>query len=94
MEEELPVLFHVPTLGRDEECLLFSLFHVPVRLILDSGSLEGLSEWERLTSCFLRPLPSPFSEDAWLCGDLFRHPLAWYGRDKDMSGREGLETGV
>lgn len=50
MEEELPVLFQVPTLGREEECLLFSLFHVPFLLRL--GSLEGLSEWDLEMSCF------------------------------------------
>lgn len=62
-EEELPVRFHVPTRGRDVECclaltplllaLLFSRFHVPVRLKRDdvtSCGREGLSECERLAS--------------------------------------------
>lgn len=64
-DEELPVRFHVPTRGNDVECLplltltpppplLFSLFHVPVRLNRDdvtSWGRDGLSEWERLMSC-------------------------------------------
>lgn len=61
-EDELPVRFHVPTRGRDVECclplalllaLLFSRFHVPVRLKRDDATScgrEGLSECERLTS--------------------------------------------
>lgn len=65
-DEELPVLFHVPTRGKDVECLpalpppapvlLFSRFQVPVRLKRDevaSCGRDGLSEWERLTSCLL-----------------------------------------
>lgn len=65
-DEELPVRFHVPTRGNDVECLpplpppppalLFSLFQVPVRLKRDevtSCGRDGLSEWERLTSCLL-----------------------------------------
>lgn len=64
-DDELPVLFHVPTRGNDVECLpaippppppLFSLFQVPVRLNRDdvtSCGRDGLSEWERLTSCLL-----------------------------------------
>lgn len=65
-DDELPVLFHVPTLGNDDECLPplapppppppFSLFHVPVRLNRDdvtSCGRDGLSECERLTSCLL-----------------------------------------
>lgn len=64
-DDELPVLFHVPTRGKDVECLLplpppppplFSRFHVPVRLKREdvtSCGRDGLSEWERLTSCLL-----------------------------------------
>lgn len=63
-DDELPVLFHVPTRGKDVECLpplppppplLFSRFQVPVRLKRDVTSCgrDGLSEWERLTSCLL-----------------------------------------
>ena len=67
-DEELPVLFHVPTRGNDVECLLplpppppppplpFSRFQVPVRLKRDdvtSCGRDGLSDWERLTSCLL-----------------------------------------
>lgn len=62
-EDELPVRFHVPTRGNDVECLPlfappppFSRFHVPVRLKRDdvaSCGRDGLSEWERLTSCLL-----------------------------------------
>lgn len=63
-EEELPVLFHVPTRGSDVECLapppppalLCSRFQVPVRLKRDEAAScgrEGLSEWERFTSCLL-----------------------------------------
>lgn len=64
-DEELPVLFHVPTRGNDVECLPplppppplpFSRFQVPVRLNRDdvtSCGRDGLSEWERLTSCLL-----------------------------------------
>lgn len=65
-EDELPVLFHVPTRGKDVECfplvpppvpvLLFSRFQVPVRLKRDevaSCGRDGLSEWERLASCLL-----------------------------------------
>lgn len=65
-DDELPVLFHVPTRGNDVECLLplpappppllFSRFQVPVRLKRDevtSCGRDGLSDWERLTSCLL-----------------------------------------
>lgn len=64
-DDELPVLFHVPTRGSDVECfpplpppppLPFSRFQVPVRLKRDdvtSCGRDGLSEWERLTSCLL-----------------------------------------
>lgn len=64
-DDELPVLFHVPTRGSDVECLpplppppppLFSRFQVPVRLKRDdvtSCGRDGLSDWERLTSCLL-----------------------------------------
>lgn len=61
-EDELPVLFHVPTRGNDVECLpppapppLFSRFQVPVRLKRDVTSCgrDGLSECERTTSCLL-----------------------------------------
>lgn len=55
-DDELPVLFHVPTRGNDVECLLplpppppppFSRFQVPVRLKRDdvtSCGRDGLSE--------------------------------------------------
>lgn len=64
-DDELPVLFHVPTRGNDVEFLpvlppaapaLFSRFQVPVRLNRDevtSCGRDGLSEWDRLTSCLL-----------------------------------------
>lgn len=63
-DDELPVLFHVPTRGKDVECLLplppppplLSRFQVPVRLKREdvtSCGRDGLSEWERLTSCLL-----------------------------------------
>lgn len=64
-DDELPVLFHVPTRGNDVECLpplpppappLFSRFQVPVRLKRDdvmSCGRDGLSECERLMSCLL-----------------------------------------
>lgn len=64
-DDELPVRFHVPTRGRDVECLapppvpppeLLSRFQVPVRLKRDdviSCGRDGLSECERLTSCLL-----------------------------------------
>lgn len=64
-DDELPVLFQVPTRGREVECfpllappppLLFSRFQVPVRLKRDdvtSCGRDGLSECERLTSFLL-----------------------------------------
>lgn len=63
-DDELPVLFHVPTRGNDVACLLpppppallLSRFQVPVRLNRDdvtSCGRDGLSECERLTSCRL-----------------------------------------
>lgn len=64
-DDELPVLFHVPTRGKDVECLLPfppppppppSRFQVPVRLNRDdvtSCGRDGLSDWERLMSCLL-----------------------------------------
>lgn len=93
IEEELPVLLQVLTRGRDEECLLCSRFQVPARLI---GSLEGLSEWERAISCRFAGLPSLYSTVGLRLGGSFRHPPACTDGcvDRDISGREGLKTGV
>lgn len=72
-DDELPVLFHVPTRGKDVECfppvpptapLPFSRFQVPVRLRRDevtSCERDGLSEWERLTSGLLLVVGSKVS---------------------------------
>lgn len=93
IEDELPVLLQVLTRGRDEECLLCSRFQVPARLM---GSLDGLSEWERAMSCRLAGLPSLYSIVGLRLGGSFRQPPAWTDGcvDRDMSGREGLKTGV
>lgn len=73
IEDELPVLLQVLTRGRDEECLLCSRFQVPARL---TGSLDGLSEWERAISCRFEGLPSLYSIVGLRLGGSLRHPPA------------------